>query len=219
MKNMMNPFLACAVFMACMIPVSAKDTETAINHPYKEDVAVLVEQFKELGIEEDTAEELTDKYLSGEQLDCMNEKYSKMEPLEVIESEGFYKALYEYPDGSRKLVSITAGITQYISGGTYNSGGNWYTWNNALVYGSFGVISVSFRANMAGSAYDGHLTSMSNLYVSGGSVTQNAFGISIVHASASVPAKGGFSGIVGLTSVSLYLYVPMGGSPYAVFSC
>jgi hypothetical protein len=129
-----------------MMPVSA--VEIDMDHISDDEASVLTEQFKKLGIEEETATMLTDKYLSGQKLDCMNGKYSEMEPLAVTESEGFYEALYEYPDGSRKLVSISAGITQYISGGTYNSGGNWYTWNNALVYGSDEVMSVSFRADM-----------------------------------------------------------------------
>lgn len=219
MKNMMKPFFAFAVFMACMIPVSAKDTETAIDQPHEAEAAVLVEQFKELGIEEETAAVLTDKYLSGQKLDCMNEKYSKMEPLEVIESEGFYEALYEYPDGSRKIVSITAGVTQYNSGGTYNSGGNWYTWNNALVYGANGVVSVSFRANMAGSAYDGHLTSVSSLAYSGTGITQSYFGVNSANATSAIPANGGFYGVRSGMSISLMVYVPMSGSPYAVFSC
>ena len=105
------------------------------------------------------------------------------QPIEIISDNALYKEVYEYPDGSRKVVSITAGITQYISGGTYNSGGNWYTWNNALVYGSNGVVSVSFRANMAGSAY------------------------------------GGFKGIsTAGTYYSLFVYVPIGSSPFAIFN-
>ena len=74
------------MFLTCLIPVSAKETENA-DQPHEEDASVLVEWFKELGIEEETAELLTDKYLSGQQLDCMDEKHSEMEPLEVIEWE------------------------------------------------------------------------------------------------------------------------------------
>ena len=218
MKNMMKLFLACMLLFTQMIPVSAADTETGGGQSHNEEAAVLLEQFKELGIEEETAAVLTDKYLLGQQLDCMNEMYSKVKPLEEIESEGFYKAVYEYPDGSRKLVSITAGNTQYISGGTYNSGGNWYTWNNALVYGSNGVVTVSFRANMAGSAYDGHLISVSSLSYSGTGITQSYFGVNNAYATSAVPAKGGFYGVRSGMSISLLVYVPLGGSPYAVFS-
>ena len=218
MKNIMKSLLACMMLFAHMIPISAADTKTGGDQSHNEEAAVLVEQFKELGIEEATAAVLTDKYLSGQQLDCMNEKYSEMEPLEVTEAEGFYEALYVYPDGSRKLVAITAGTTQYISGGTYNSGGNWYTWNNALVYGSNGVVSVSFRANMAGSAYDGHLISVSSLSYSGTGITQSYFGVNNAYATSAVPAKGGFYGVRSGMSISLLVYVPLGGSPYAVFS-
>ena len=217
MKNIMKLFLVCTVFFICMMPVSA--VEIDMDHMSDDEASVLTEQFKKLGIEEETATMLTDKYLSGQKLDCMNGKYSEMEPLAVTESEGFYEALYEYPDGSRKLVSISAGITQYISGGTYYSGGNWYTWNNALVYGSNGVMSVSFRANMAGSAYDGHLISVSSLSYSGTGITQSYFGVNNAYAASAVPANGGFYGVRNGMSISLLVYVPMGGSPYAVFSC
>lgn len=210
MKRLIKLILISCMFFLCAIPVSAQSSGLSEEEH-------VIRGFESLGINAEKAAELARRYLQGEVLDCMKEAYDSIQPIEKISDNGLYKEVYEYPDGSRKVVSITAGITQYISGGTYNSGGNWYTWNNALVYGSNGVVSVSFRTNMAGSAYDGHLTSISTLNYSG--VSLISFSISSPNATSGNPAYGGFKGIsTAGTYYSLFVYVPIGSSPFAIFN-
>lgn len=210
MKRLIKSVLISCMLFLCAIPVSAQSSGLSEEEH-------VIRGFESLGINAEKATELAERYMQGEVLDCMKEDYSEIQPIERISENGLYKEVYEYPDGSRKVVSITAGITQYISGGTYNSGGNWYTWNNAQVYGSNGIVTISYRANLAGSAYDGHLTSISNLSCSG--VSLISFSISSPNATSGNPAYGGFKGIsTAGTYYSLFVYVPIGSSPYAVFS-
>ena len=208
MQTLRRIMLVCLLLFQCISPLSAQTEE-------RDDFQILENKFKDLGIKTEIAEKLAEKVLHGEQLDCMKHEYNSVEPIEITYENGCFKETYEYPDGSRKIVSISAGETQYISGGAYISGGNWYSWKNALVYGSNGIITVSYRADLAGSAYDGHLLNVNSLIFAG---TVNSFGVFSSDASASNPAAGGLYGIKNGIYVSLLVYVPIGSSPYAKFN-
>lgn len=210
MRRLSSCLAVFCMFCLCFLPAHAESEEYT-------DSNTIVRNFMNLGIDEYTATKLCEKVENGEILDCDNSRYLDQKPLVIIRKNGFYKEVYEYPDGSRKVVSITAGITQYISGGIYSSGSNMYTWNNATVYGSNGLITISFKANMAGSSYDGHLISVSGLSYSGSQITINSFGVSNANATSGIPANGGAKGICSSGSIALFVYVPINGSPYASF--
>jgi hypothetical protein len=63
-----------------------------------------------------------------------------------------------------------------------------------------------------------HLISASRLVYTGAGVSQSYFGIKNAYAALVIPAKGGLYGVKSGMSISLLVYVPLGGSPYAVFS-
>ena len=161
--------------------------------------------------DEKTLNVLAEKLLRGEQLDCMKEEYSDMEPNYASFRDGEYHALYIYPDGSAAVLSVTGGT---IAQGTYSSGGNWYTWNNALVSGGNGIVRMQFQATFSGSQYDATISSVSNGYVY---LSGNKDGtLSIINGHVT---SGSASAMLSYSSYSLTLNVPVGNNnPTAILS-
>ena len=217
MKIIIKTVLCSLLFSLCIIPTKA---ETMDDHVYanNDETELLVNDFEALGIDTETSVELARKVLNGEQLDCEKDQFLSIAPIEHIQMPGFFKEVFEYPDGSRRVITVTAGNAS-ITGGSYSSGTYWYSWTNAVVSYSNGLVSIQFNASMGGSPYDAHLYSVSGLYYSG-NITMSSFGINIANAKGTGNAAyGGFAGTKLSTgnTISLLVYVPVGGSPYATF--
>lgn len=215
MKIIFRTVLCSLLFSLFIIPASA---ETMDDHVYanNDETEQLVKDFEALGIDSETSEELARKVLIGEQLDCEKDQFLSIIPIEHIQMPGFFKEVYEYPDGSRRVITVTAGSAS-ITGGSYSSGTYWYSWTNAVVSYSDGPNSVHFNASMGGSPYDAHLYTVSGLVYSG-DINPSSLAIDVSEAFISgAEAYGGFSGFVTGNYRRLLVHVPVGGSPYATF--
>ncbi len=218
MRNILKIVLCSLLFSLCIISVKAETMDDHV-YAYNDETELLVKDFEVLGIDSEISEELARKVLNGEQLDCEKDQFLSIAPIEHIQMPGFFKEVYEYPDGSRRVISVTAGSAS-ITGGSYSSGTYWYSWTNAVVSYSDGLVSIQFNASMGGSPYDAHLYSVSGLSYSS-NITTSSFGINIANAKGTGSvAYGGFTGAKFGTgnNISLLVYVPVGGSPYAVAS-
>lgn len=181
-------------------------------------------QLIEEGVDIDKVDILIEKLESGELLDSMKEEYSTISPVFESFSENTYIARYIYPDGSVKNISITHGIfTGFITGGVFNSGSYWYTWNNARVLASWGVVTASFYADMQGSTGFGSINAIRDwgIITAGGTFNLHDFSIVRSNASSTNPAEARlfFTATAlqdfGQATFYLRLYVPYSGLPYA----
>ncbi len=216
MKKTIPLFLVISLLFNCIISMNEINALESQSDYSPDEQKTLITDFQNLGLSEKTAEQLTIRYLNGEMLDCMKDDYDDKAKISVIDIKQFKQTIYDYPDGSRKIVSISGGVTKYISGGNYTSGGNWYTWNSANVFGSNGIITVSYKVNISGSLYDGHLISMYSPTYSPDTI-QTAFSIISSNATVSSPAFGYFQGRRSKTLVKLQINVPIGNNPSVEF--
>ena len=183
------------------------------------------EQFALLGVEENTIEALTTKVLNGEPLDSMKEEYSNILPVESgWTSNNEYIEKYVYPDGSIKQVQISRGVFNgNISGGSYSAGTYYYTWTNAKVSATWGIVTASFRADFQGANGLGKITSVYDYGISviGGTFSSQSLTINRANATSSNPAQatlffiGTATGDFGQSTFYLRLYVPYTSGAYA----
>ncbi len=187
----------------------------------------LVESFESLEIKPAIAERLSTKVEKGEVLDSMNSKYDYLEPQIIRNEPGNYFEKTTYPDGSVKIAKITAGtFTGKISGGEYNSGTYWYTWNNARVLATWGAVTMSYRANFEGGKGFGRINKVYNDSVTtiGGLFKNKTLKIVRANATSTAKAKASlyiyFQGTsdIAASDVRLWLYVPYSGEAYAKIS-
>lgn len=178
----------------------------------------------EVGVNENKVDALVEKLKNGDKLDSMKEEYDDLLPVNEYVYKGFYKAEYIYPDGSVKNVTISTGVfTGTILGGNYSSGGYWYSWLNARVFATWGVVTASFYADFQGSTNFGRIDAIRDwgIVVVGGTFNLNDFSIVRSSATSSSPAEARlfFTGTVvdGFGSATFYLrlYTPYSGPSYA----
>jgi hypothetical protein len=216
MKNLILPVILSMCFNA-FTPTHTQPARNSLSHDsIHMSAEILVE--KDPDLDQATAIALAEKLANGEELDCVSREYDDMDPaIELFDREdGEYYAEYHYPDGSKKTVIITAVSTDTgtVSGGTYQSGSNWYTWTGAYVSVTTSLYSASMRATFSGSAYDAAIQSVWNGSASAylGTATVSAPYIQRQYATSTNPALAYMSfSINGLTSFSgtLALKVPM----------
>lgn len=185
------------------------------------------ESLLKVGVEQKCLPHLMNKLAHGELLDSMKNEYANVQPSERKYENGFIQEKYLYPDGSVKILKISAGtFAGKISGGTYNSGSYWYTWNNARVFGSWGFVIMSFRASFEGAKGAGIIHSVSNgsVTTAGGTFKNKSLKINRAKATSNAAARAtlsiywnGYQGAAA-SDVRLYLYVLYNGNPYAKIS-
>ncbi len=195
-----------------------------VNATHNTDVTKIRLQLLEAGVGIDKVDFLVEKLENGEMLDSMKEEYSNIKPIFESFSRQSYEAKYIYPDGSVKNVSITQGIfIGSITGGVFNSGTYWYTWRNARVLASWGVVTASFYADMQGSTGFGKISAIRDwgIITAGGTFDFHDFSIIRSNASSTSPAEARlfFTATAlqnfGQATFYLRLYVPYSGLPYA----
>ena len=208
--------LALALFTS--VPAFAEDITTH---------ASLKKSFTNMNISLETADKLAKKIEDGKQLDSMNPKYDYIKPSKIVSEDGYYYERTEYPDGSVNVLRVSAGtFNGTVSGGDYNSGSYWYTWNNARVFATWGAVTMSYRANFEGAKGFGKIHKVYNASVTtiGGTFKNKTLKINRANATSSAAAKASlyiyFSGYKDTmaSDVRLWLYVPYNGSQYAKIS-
>ncbi|MBR2811774.1 MAG: hypothetical protein IKD69_10370 [Solobacterium sp.] len=131
-------------------------------------------------------------------------------------ANGEYHAEYLDEDGEAIVLSITNGT---ITQGSYQSGGNWYTWTNALVSVSYSGSVMQFRANFAGSQYDAEITSVYSPYNNISYVVSSSLSIPRSYTNNSTPARAVYSLTTSQYLWQLVLSVPKGSfNPTAYLS-
>lgn len=132
----------------------------------------MAQDLMKIGVKRKYLANLMNKLAKGELLDSMKKEYENVLPSEQRFENGLLEEKYYYPDGSVKILKISAGtFAGKISGGTYNSGSYWCTWNNARVFGSWGFVTMSFRASFEGAKGAGIIHSVFNGSVTPAGVT------------------------------------------------
>lgn len=102
-----------------------------------------------------------------------------------------------------------------ISGGSYISGSNWYSWTNAVVKVISNNYTVQFTASFSGSLYDAQIHSVGNYSIVNATVVSPP-SIQVAHVY-SGEAVASMSFIYNGLQKTLSLHVPAGSnSPYAV---
>lgn len=188
----------------------------------------LKESLLDIGVKSKNVDKLVTKLSMGEPLDSMKEEYANIAPIESRWiSEDEYIERYEYPDGSVKTLKIDGGtFTGKIQGGNYSSGTYWYTWTNAQVFATWGVVTASFYANFQGANGFGKIDSVRDIGIitAGGTFSDQRLSIERQTATSSSPALATlfFIGTVtqsfGSATFYLRLYVPYNGGAYAKLS-
>lgn len=201
-----------------LLPVNAFAAQTTI----------IKDQLLTIGVKESKVDALVEKVKDGEKLDSMKSEYNNIEATQKgWINENTYEEKYVYPDGSVKSLSISAGtFTGKVSGGDYHSGTYWYTWNNARVMATWGVVTASFRANFEGSKGSGiiHKVYDYGIITAGGTFSSQSLKINRAKATSSSPAQATlfFIGTVvndfGQATFYLRLYVPYKGECSAKLS-
>lgn len=218
LKKLTALIIAFSLALLSSVPAFAQELQT---HSY------LKKSFVNLNINSETAEKLAKKIEDGKQLDSMNPKYNYIKPSKIIRDDGYYYERTEYPDGSVNVVRVSSGtFNGKISGGDYNSGTYWYTWNNARVFATWGAVTMSYRANFEGGKGFGKIHKVYNDSVTtiGGTFKNKSLKINRANATQSASAKASlyiyFSGYQDTmaSDVRLWLYVPYNGSEYAKIS-
>lgn len=184
-------------------------------------------QLVSAGVEISKVDYLVEKLERGELLDSMKEEYSNIAPVLEVTTSSYYIAKYVYPDGSVVNIEIVPRVySGSITGGTFNGGSYWYTWRNARVLASWGVVTASFYADMQGSTGLGRIDAIRDwgIITIGGTFNLHNFSIVRANATSSIPAQVRlfFSATAlqnfGQATFYLRLYVPYRGLPYARLS-
>ena len=186
------------------------------------------EALLEVGVKSENVDKLATKLSNGELLDSMNEKYANIAPVESrwISDNEFIER-YEYPDGSVKSLKIDGGIfTGKIMDGNYSSGTYWYSWTNARVFATWGVVTASFYADFQGANGAGKIDRVYDygIITAGGTFSNQSLTINRKDATSSSPALATlfFIGTVtadfGSATFYLRLYVPYRSGAYAQLS-
>ena len=127
----------------------------------------------------------------------------------VCESYSLTGYYAEYSTENNEPVSLAI---QYgtITSGTYNSGGNWYSWTNALVSVSSAFFTMHYRADFHGSQYDAGILSVSSGYAFiGDAVFPHTLSIPIPYVTSGA-ARAVMSVQIGQITYQLILNVPAG---------
>ena len=154
MKRLINTLLTIFLVLPSTINfVSA--------HDYTREKAELFNFFISNGVIEEVADSLVEKYFNGEILDSMNEEMYEYGIVEVIDSLDLSVRKVTYPDGSISISIVeqphsnNSTINAFsVSGGSYSSGSNWWSYTKARVHESNGVVTATFYIDYSGNSYE-----------------------------------------------------------------
>lgn len=216
-KSISITFISLSIMFLFVTPTKAMQTMKLRN------------EMKRLGISETVSEKLIRKINNNELLDSMNPKYDYVKPAQTIKTDKLLQEKYVYPDGSLKIVTVeklaSISLPGKISGGSYNSGGYWYTWNNASVSAIYLFVNFAFKANFEGATGVGKISKVydKSIITGGGTFSNAKLGINRKDASNGKPAYATLEADVSVTqgfgaaTLKLRLYVTNNGQHYAKF--
>ena len=159
-------------------------------------------------------------YLPGSINDGTISKECESKPVPVLSNTYEFKKIGEFCEDNSYHAMFIGGYGEYavlsiqngtITSGTFQSGGSWYTWTNALVKAYLNNNTMSFRADFSGSSYDSTIMSVYSPYTSFVNASLNLW-IEQSHATGNQNSLAIFQVSTSCCLYNLHLCVPAGNA-------